>query len=256
MSEIESSTNSNGNGQPESNLNPVDAPALEWTGRRKSRWRAVGLGIVCGLPLSFVVLCGAGVMRESLHGALASANLPVMNLVTNKAPTKRDVSRLEKQLRILKEKLTRQTPNAPYLIVDTSQNRIYLKSGDMLLHEAVCSSGSYVLLKASNNQQWMFSTPRGVFRILGKHNAPVWRRPDWAFVEEGLPIPAPYAKERYEAGVLGEHGIDFGNGYLIHGTLYQRQLGLPVTHGCIRLGDEDLRIVYRNLQVGSEIFIY
>jgi L,D-transpeptidase YbiS len=102
----------------------------------------------------------------------------------------------------------------------------------------------------------MFSTPRGVFHVLGKHHAPVWRKPDWAFVEEGLPIPHPYAAERYETGVLGEYGIDFGNGYLIHGTLYQRQLGLPVTHGCIRLSDEDLRIVFRNLQLGSKIFIY
>jgi len=253
MAEINHNIDPSGNGKTESK---VRTPAEEWRGRRKSRWRALAWGIASGLPAAFIVLCGAGAMRESLHGALASTNFPVMNLAANKALTKRDISRLEKQLKVLKEQLARQKPDTPYLIVDTSQNRIYLKSGEKLLHEAVCSSGSYVLLKASNNQQWMFSTPRGVFRVLGKHNAPVWRRPDWAFVEEGLPIPAPYAKERYETGVLGEHGIDFGNGYLIHGTLYQRQLGLPVTHGCIRLGDEDLRIVYRNLQVGSEIFIY
>jgi L,D-transpeptidase YbiS len=253
MADLDHNIDPGGNGKAESK---VQAPAEERHVRRKSTWRALAWGMACGLPLAFVVLCGAGAMRESLHGALANTSFPVMNLAANQAPTKRDVYRLEKQLRVLKEKLARQQPSTPYLIVDTSQNRIYLKSGEKLLHEAVCSSGSYVLLKASNNQQWMFSTPRGVFRVLGKHNAPVWRRPDWAFVEEGLPIPAPYAKERYEAGVLGEHGIDFGNGYLIHGTLYQRQLGLPVTHGCIRLGDEDLRIVYRNLQVGSEIFIY
>jgi L,D-transpeptidase YbiS len=208
------------------------------------------------LPLTFIVLCGAGALRDSLHGVLANAKLPTPNWLPAQSPSKREVTRIENRVRSARESFSRNTPSDPYLIVDTSENRIYLMAGEKLLLEGVCSSGSYVLLKASNNQQWMFSTPRGIFRVLGKHHAPVWRRPDWAFVEEGLPIPEPYAAVRYEAGVLGEYGIDFGNGYLIHGTLYQRQLGMPVTHGCIRLGDEDLRIVFRNLQVGSKIFIY
>jgi len=254
MPDIDDTTNSNG--QPENNSSGEPTPLPAWRAPRKNRWRAFAGGLACGLPVMFLVLASAGTIRDSLHGALANVNIPAINRSAEIIPTKKELARLQKQVKFAKDNIARQTPDAPYLIVDTSQNRIYLKSGQKLLHEAVCSSGSYVLLKASNNQQWMFSTPRGVFRVLGKHNAPVWRRPDWAFVEEGLPIPPPYAKERYEAGVLGEHGIDFGNGYLIHGTLYQRQLGLPVTHGCIRLGDEDLRIVYRNLQVGSKIFIY
>lgn len=252
----EADNNLNSNGQPVEKAPGAQPAVQDRRGRRHNRWRAFAGGLACGLPIMFIVLGGAGSLRDVLHGALAGTNLPMVNRTTGAAPTKRDLARLEKQVKSAKEKIDRQLPDIPYLIVDTSQNRIYLKSGRTLVHEAVCSSGSYVLLKASNNQQWMFSTPRGVFSVLGKHNAPVWRRPDWSFVEEGLPIPAPFAKERYEAGVLGEHGIDFGNGYLIHGTLYQRQLGLPVTHGCIRLGDEDLRIVYRNLQVGSKIFIY
>jgi lipoprotein-anchoring transpeptidase ErfK/SrfK len=56
--------------------------------------------------------------------------------------------------------------------------------------------------------------------------------------------------------VLGEYALELGDGYLIHGTLYKRMLGMPVTHGCVRLGDEDLRVVYRNLQIGSKVFIY
>jgi L,D-transpeptidase YbiS len=248
--------NSSSNGRPHDKPSVVETPVSERRGRRRSRWRAFAGGLACGLPLMLFVLGGAATMRDSLHSTLANVDIPVVNRSMEIAPSKRELARLQKQVGTARARIEQLTPDVPYLIVDTSQNRIRLMSGQKLLHEAVCSSGSYVLLKASNNQQWMFSTPRGVFRVLGKHNAPVWRRPDWAFVEEGLPIPGPYAKERYEAGVLGEHGIDFGNGYLIHGTLYQRQLGLPVTHGCIRLGDEDLRIVYRNLQVGSKIFIY
>jgi len=61
---------------------------------------------------------------------------------------------------------------------------------------------------------------------------------------------------RFEYGVLGDYALSLGDGYLIHGTLYQRFLGLPVTHGCIRLNDENLELVYRSLQVGSKVYIY
>jgi L,D-transpeptidase YbiS len=223
--------------------------------KRGFRWRALATGLGLGLLLSFITLGAASSMREYLYGVLANYDLPKPSFPGVKI-TPQVIARIEKRVKAAGNELQRLIPDQPYLIVDTAENRIFLMSGGKLLHEAKCSSGSYVLLKASNNQQWMFSTPRGVFHVLGKHHAPVWRKPDWAFVEEGLPIPHPYAAERYETGVLGEYGIDFGNGYLIHGTLYQRQLGLPVTHGCIRLSDEDLRIVFRNLQLGSKIFIY
>jgi L,D-transpeptidase YbiS len=83
----------------------------------------------------------------------------------------------------------------------------------------------------------------------------VWRKPDWAFVEEGQPIPTK-AAERFEYGTLGEYALYFGNGYMIHGTLYERLLGRSVTHGCIRLGRDDLRKVWAMVPVGTPIFVY
>jgi lipoprotein-anchoring transpeptidase ErfK/SrfK len=163
---------------------------------------------------------------------------------------------LEKRVAALRRKHEALTPRAPYLIVNTSGNRIQVMKGNELLHEGVCSTGSYVLLKAADERQWIFQTPRGMFRIRGKREYPVWKKPDWAFIEEGLPVPPPNARERFEYGVLGEYALELGDGYLIHGTLYKRMLGMPVTHGCVRLGDEDLRIVYNNLQYGSKVFIY
>ncbi|MGH7451569.1 MAG: L,D-transpeptidase, partial [bacterium] len=133
---------------------------------------------------------------------------------------------------------------------------IRVMSGAQIIHEGLCSTGSYILLKAADERQWVFFTPRGRLQVLGKRVNPVWAKPDWAFIEEGLPVPPPGSPERFEAGVLGEYALELGDGYLIHGTLYKRMLGMPVTHGCVRLDDEDLRIVYRNLQIGSKVFIY
>ena len=81
-------------------------------------------------------------------------------------------------------------------------------------------------------------------------------KPDWAFIEEGLPVPKPGDPSRFERGVLGDYALRMADGYLLHGTLYQRFLGMPVTHGCIRLGDADLEVVYHTLPVGAYVYIY
>jgi L,D-transpeptidase YbiS len=43
---------------------------------------------------------------------------------------------------------------------------------------------------------------------------------------------------------------------MIHGTLYTRLLGRSVTHGCIRLGAEDLQAVWDAVPVGSSVYIF
>ncbi len=35
-----------------------------------------------------------------------------------------------------------------------------------------------------------------------------------------------------------------------------RFLGLPVTHGCVRLDDDDMQFVFKTLTHGSKIYIY
>ncbi len=154
------------------------------------------------------------------------------------------------------KKLENLTPYGAYMIVNTTANTFVLKNRKGVIREGICSTGSYILLDAGEGRQWMFKTPKGQFRILGKIVDPIWIKPDWAFVEESLPIPPRGHPDRLEYGTLGDYALTLGQGYLIHGTLYQRFLGLPVTHGCIRLGDEDLKVVYKSLEIGSRVYIY
>lgn len=198
----------------------------------------------------------APIFREWVYYILPAGQLYVQPSLT-KSSLKTAMQRSSREVADLRLRIKRFTPRDPYLIIDTSDNLIFLKSGDRLLHQGICSTGSYTLLKtADGNEQWIFKTPRGRFRIRDKIENPVWKMPDWAFIEEGLAVPKPYAKERFEYGVLGDYAMDIGDGYLIHGTLYQRFLGMPVTHGCVRLGDKELKIVYHTLQIGSKVFIY
>ncbi len=147
-------------------------------------------------------------------------------------------------------------PGSVYIVIDTAQNKLYVKRGAKVLHEALCSTGSGGLLKdPDKDRQWIFETPRGNFRVIRKAEDPVWTKPDWAFVEEGKPVPDSWS-ERRDYDTLGAYALYLGDGYMIHGTLYQRYLGQAITHGCVRLGDEDLERVYRMTPTGSQVLIF
>lgn len=170
---------------------------------------------------------------------------------------KRQIARTEADIIRLERKLASFIPTQTYLVINTTDNRFFLYKSRKMVREGFCSSGSYTLLRTVDGEkEWIFKTPRGRFTIQGKVADPVWRKPDWAFVEEGLPVPGPAHQSRYEYGVLGDYALSLGDGYLIHGTIYKRFLGMPVTHGCIRLNDDDLEAVYSSLSIGSKVYIY
>ena len=156
----------------------------------------------------------------------------------------------------LRQRLKNLTPDEIYIVIDTGRNRLYLKRGSGQIREAVISAGSGSILKdPAGKRQWIFDTPRGEYHVQTKYRAPAWTKPDWAFIEEGEAIPKD-PRKRVEEGVLGDYALGFGNGYFIHGTLYTRLLGRNVTHGCIRVGDSDLKTVYSAAGVGTGIYIF
>jgi hypothetical protein len=224
---------------------PVIPYSLIWT---YSRFPAAALGVI----ILFIYLLP--VMQEL---TLPARRHPAeaLSLAENKEVTKYK-SATSRTLQNLEKKFSAMTPYAPYLVINTSQNTFYLYRNRKLVRQGVCSTGSYVLLEDGNQQKWMFETPKGRFRIQGKITSPVWKKPDWAFIESGLPVPPRNHASRYEFGVLGDYALSLGDGYLIHGTLYKRFLGLPVTHGCIRLNDDDLEAVYYTLPAGSRVYIF
>lgn len=155
------------------------------------------------------------------------------------------------RLKLLLESLK---PKGPHILIDTAENRLYLREGKKTLLEAVCSTGSGRQLKTAE-RNWAFNTPKGHFQILSKEVDPIWIKPDWAFLEEGKPVPTK-EEDRIEKGVLGKYALGFGDGYYIHGTLYTRLLGQNVTHGCIRLGREDLAYLNHRAPLNTPVYIY
>jgi lipoprotein-anchoring transpeptidase ErfK/SrfK len=172
------------------------------------------------------------------------------------ASYKKQIAQITKDIQRVSRKYSAYTSGQSYIIINTTGNRFYLYRNKKLLREGFCSSGSYTMLQTAGNKKWVFKTPKGKYWIQGKTTNPVWKKPDWAFVEEGLPIPPKDDFSRYEAGVLGDYALSIGDGYMIHGTIYKRFLGMPVTHGCVRLNDEDLEVIYNTLNIGSKVYIF
>jgi hypothetical protein len=147
-------------------------------------------------------------------------------------------------------------PRGTYIVIDSYANRLRLYRDDTLEREAVCSTGTgRVLRDPRNEHQWVFETPVGERRVLRKVKNPVWAKPDWAFIEEGF-LPPTDPNERFDDFSLGDYALYMGQGYIIHGTIFQTLLGRPATHGCVRLGDKDLEYVYRHAPLGTRVFLY
>jgi L,D-transpeptidase YbiS len=163
---------------------------------------------------------------------------------------------LERRARFLRGRLAAYEPYGLYIVVDTAANRLTLRKGTTIVRNVVVSCGSGdVLDEPGGTRRWTFDTPRGGFAVQSKLVNPTWIKPDWAFIEEGEKPPADY-NSRIDNDTLGDFALGFGDGFFIHGTLYTRLLGRNVTHGCIRVGDKDLKAVFESVGLGTRIYIY
>lgn len=224
-------------------------------GPKGRRW-FISFGMVVLLVLLFFVLpfyLAPAIQEISFRDTGKSR---IDTTLLNDKTVQKKLSGLKKEVAVLDKRLDGFLPHLPYIIINTTRNRFNLfdRNGS-LVREGFCSSGSYKQL-VSENKTWTFKTPKGRLPVLSKSKNPVWSKPDWAFIEEGLPVPKAGDPSRYESGVLGAYALRMPDAYMLHGTLYKRFLGMPVTHGCVRLGDDDLEAVFHTLEVGSFVYIY
>lgn len=69
-------------------------------------------------------------------------------------------------------------------------------------------------------------------------------------------IPPSDTKHRQIAGELGHFRLTLGDGYQLHGTPYANSIGAAVTHGCVRLHDDDVEWLFDNIPVGTKVYLY
>ncbi|HUK02509.1 MAG TPA: L,D-transpeptidase family protein [Steroidobacteraceae bacterium] len=102
-----------------------------------------------------------------------------------------------------------------------------------------------------------WKTPLGETQIIAKMKNPVWYPPESVRAEHAAnndPLP-----QRVPAGPdnpLGDFAMRMAihpGTYLIHGTNNPLAVGMPVTHGCIRMYPEDIAALFPTVAVGTKV---
>ena len=110
------------------------------------------------------------------------------------------------------------------------------------------------------------STPGGLISVVGSdvvirsadgRVAPLTATDGREIVAGGNILIPPFGtNQRKYKGVLGTHRLNIGDGYALHGTNNPESIGRSVSHGCVRLRNEDIAQLYEIVQVGTPVFIY
>lgn len=75
-------------------------------------------------------------------------------------------------------------------------------------------------------------------------------------VNGNIIVPPFGTTQRKYAGVLGTNRLNLGDGYALHGTDQPGTIGRSVSHGCVRLRNEDIETLYQMVPVGTPVYIY
>lgn len=123
------------------------------------------------------------------------------------------------------------------LIVKLSDRRVYLYRAGQI-------KASYPI--AVGQIGW--ETPIGNFKVLQMHRNPVWRQPiTGEIVAAGR--DNPLGDRWIGFWVEGSHQIGF------HGTNTEKLVGKAVSHGCLRMRNQDIRAMYEQVSKGTLVIV-
>jgi len=129
------------------------------------------------------------------------------------------------------------TPNQTQVVVNLSDRRVYVYKS----HEVMAS---YPI--AVGKKGW--ETPTGDFQVMHMEQHPIWRHPITGKVfEPGSDSP------------LGDRWIGFWsdgrNEVGFHGTPNIDLVGTAVSHGCLRMRNSDVRLLYTQVNLGTPVTV-
>lgn len=96
---------------------------------------------------------------------------------------------------------------------------------------------------------------RVVYLVTGERASPLPMDEEIVF-DGTLFVPPIDSRQRGVSGQLGAYRLNLRNGIGLHGTPDTASIGRAVTHGCLRLADDDLEWVFQNVGVGTRVYIF
>lgn len=96
-----------------------------------------------------------------------------------------------------------------------------------------------------------------VKRLPDGTNIPLDANDGREIVANGNIIVPPFGtNQRRYKDVLGVARLNLGDGYALHGTNKPETIGQSVSHGCVRLRNEDIQQLYTMVPLGTPVYIY
>ena len=120
---------------------------------------------------------------------------------------------------------------------------IHLQSGQEVPtgDGVITTSGGQVVKRLRNGQVVSFGDAKEGHEIVAGGN---------------IIVPPYGTTQRRYMGVLGTRRLELGDGYGIHGTDQPQSIGQSVSHGCVRMRNEDIEKLYPMVPVGTPVYIY
>jgi L,D-transpeptidase ErfK/SrfK len=136
-----------------------------------------------------------------------------------------------------------------YLLLRLGERRVYLVTYDP---EADAPAQVESFPVAIGRKE--YGTPTGLFRVTDKIEDPDWVQFDWDDPSRVIRTVPPGPDNP-----LGPRWIGFASGYGwqigFHGTPHPELLGQAVSHGCVRMRNDDVVKVYDRVEVGTVVIV-
>jgi hypothetical protein len=143
------------------------------------------------------------------------------------------------------------TPIGRFRILSTEENPMWVPPDWHFVEEA--QKHGLRVVRLQHGQTIGDLTVRG--KDVLSHGVPL---PQSELIVRGgaIIIPPVGTRQRQHPEVLGSHRLNLGDGYALHGTKAVDKLGQSVSHGCIRLHNDDIARLYEMASAGDEVVIY
>ena len=166
--------------------------------------------------------------------------------------------------KILVDKLSQDKINK-YLIIQASTQKLYLIDNDKISFESSVSTSKNGL----GNNNGSYKTPLGLHRIKEKIGQ---KESIYTIFESRQPTKTKYDlqnipdKDLITSRIIWLDGIEkginlggevdtFSRYIYIHGTPHENQIGTPVSHGCIRMKNDEIINLFQMVDIGTPVVI-
>lgn len=140
------------------------------------------------------------------------------------------------------------------ILPDTPHEGIVINSAEMRLYYYPKDSNTVIVLPIGIGELGKDTPISWTTKVERKRANPTWTptakmHAEYAERGERLPAVVPAGPDN----PMGLYALYIGRLYAIHGTNANFGIGLRVSHGCVRLRNEDIKFLFENVPVGTRV---